>query len=80
MRERIELITGSPQTQWAEHWTNGGTGITKTSGLDTEEITASVAAFGDPSIFMLGSELHSNQEAVDLSKFWQFHRNRLKRP
>lgn len=62
---------------WADHWTNGGTGITGTRGSHTQEITESVAAFGDPQIYMKGTELHSSREVCDLSDFWEFHRRRL---
>lgn len=62
-------------TDWRDHWTNGGTGVTKTSGEDTNEIAESVAIFGDPQIYMKGSELHA--ERFDLSDFWEFHQTRL---
>ncbi len=62
-------------TGWSDHWTNGGTGITKTSEPHTTEITDSVTAFGDPEIYMKGTELHSSRR--DLSDFWEFHRARL---
>ena len=62
---------------WPDHWTNGGTGITNTSGSHTAEIAESVAAFGDPDIYMKGTELHAAIGYGDLSDFWAFHRNRL---
>jgi hypothetical protein len=72
-----ERILESRRVQWPEHWTNGGTGITKTSGSDTEEIAATVAAFGDKRIYMKGTELHCSMERVNLSDFWAYHRARL---
>lgn len=56
---------------WAEHWTNGGTGISKGCGADIAE---SVRQFGNKSIWMRADELHSSRR--DLSDFWQFHRAR----
>ena len=61
---------------WADHWTNGGTGITKTSDT-TDEITESVRQFGDPQIYMKGTELHCSRENCDISDFWKFHKERL---
>lgn len=58
---------------WPEHWSNGGTGVTKTSEPDTTAIAASVTAFNDPQIFMRGSELHATRRPCDLSDFWAFH-------
>ena len=57
---------------WQEHWSNGGTGITKTNGPETAQITACVVAFGDPEIFMKGSELHSTKR--NLNYFWEEYR------
>lgn len=63
---------------WSNHWTNGGTGITKDSSIKPsksyQEISESVAAFGDPDIWMENGnrELHSRHK--DLSRFWAFHR------
>ena len=65
-----------PESQWREHWTNGGTGVTKTSGETTSKISKSVELFGDPEIYMVGSELHSSRKRFDLSDFWEFHRER----
>jgi hypothetical protein len=62
---------GSRPISWTEHWSNGGTGISKGCGA---EIAQSVHEFGDQSIWMSGNELHSSYR--DLSKFWQFHRTR----
>lgn len=68
-------IGSSKCSGWMDHWTNGGTGVTKTSGKDFTEIAESVKLFNDPQIFMKGSELHSTQR--DLSDFWKFHDNRI---
>jgi hypothetical protein len=68
----MNFITSARPIQWPDHWSNGGTGITKTTEPRTTEITAAVKAFGDPAIFMKGSELHANKH--DLSEFWEFER------
>lgn len=61
---------------WPEHALNGGTAVTRTSEPDTTQISESVQAFGDPSIFMKGTELHTTRKPFNLSDFWQFHRER----
>lgn len=66
------------KVQWPEHFSNGGTGVTKTSGDETRQITESVFLFNDPEIYMVGSELHCSRKRVDLSNFWKFHRERPK--
>lgn len=62
--------------KWADHRSNGGTGITKLSpGSETLE---SVRLFGDAEIYLKdgpdGKELHSSKN--DLSDFLEFHRKR----
>lgn len=63
-----------------DHALCGGTFVTNTSGKDTEEITATVEAFGDPEIFMRGNVLHSTRNPFDLSDFWDAHRLRVSKP
>ena len=60
-----------------DHASLGGTFVTNTSGKGTEEITASVEAFGDPEIFMRGVALHSTRKPFDLSDFWAAHKLRV---
>lgn len=60
-------------TNWPEHWTNGGTAISKGCA---GAVADSVAAFGDPAIFMRGEELHSTRKPMNLSDFWEFHLTR----
>lgn len=64
----------------SEYTSHGGTFVTNTSGKDTEEITASVEAFGDPEIFMKGKEMHTTRKPFDLSDFWEAHRKRISEP
>jgi hypothetical protein len=67
---------------WPDHWTNGGTGITKLGNHPVaDDVRESVGLFNDPDIFLnkTGDEMHSTRKIKngDLSDFWQFHRNRL---
>lgn len=64
------------RTHWKEHWTNGGTGITKLA-IDLVPVSESVRLFGDKSIEVRGNELHCTRERISLSDFWEFHRNRI---
>lgn len=59
------------------HALRGGTFVTNTSGRDTQQITDSVAAFGDEEIFMRGIELHTTKRPFNLSDFWAYHRMRV---
>lgn len=59
-------------TNWQFHRSNGGTGLTRTSGKDTAEIQQSVEEFGSAEFFMKGSELHTTRNG-DCSDFWSFH-------
>lgn len=66
-------------TAWSEHWSNGGTGVTGTSGDETERMTSCVEAFGDPEIFMKGTELHCSRKfegMLNLEDFWRFYESR----
>lgn len=65
------------KNDWQDHWTNGGTGVTKTSGHLTAAIAESVEAFRDSQIYMKGTELHMSRERLDLSDFWRLHESRL---
>ena len=65
---------GPTKSDWLEHWTNGGTGVTKLSPERAPLIADSVQAFGNLAIFIKGDELHSTIR--DLSDFWDFHRKR----
>jgi len=72
-------------TQWSDHWTNGGTGIAKLSGDSLSQISESIEAFGDKSIFIksdggAGYEMHFTRDKIDLSDFWEFHRERTGKP
>lgn len=62
------------QVQWPEHFTHGGTGVTRCIVTDANEMRRIVAAFGDPKIFMLGNDLHSTRSPMDLPDFWEFYR------
>ncbi len=74
---KYERIIMSDTNTWPDHFTNGGTGVTKLSGTDVEEIAASIEAFGDPRIYLNGKELHTSRNPADLSDFWAAHRVRL---
>ncbi len=71
---------GEPVTNWPEHWTNGGTGVTKSSPPETEKMAATVALLNDPAVFMIGSELHSTRQPLDLSDFWKLYREQHQEP
>lgn len=69
--------------EWSDHWSNGGTGVTKTSSKrEALELAKSVKDFGDPSVFMKGTELHCTRDTsrgLNLSDFWKFHDTRTGR-
>lgn len=60
--------------EWGEHWTNGGTGITKTNDAD---IIESVRLFNDPEIVMKDGAIHCMRHKIDISDFWKFHYDRI---
>lgn len=70
---------------WPEHWTNGGTAITRLLSEPTAtQVRESVVAFNDPQIFLneAKDEMHSTRKPLNLSDFWHFHYTRIgiKRP
>lgn len=66
---------------WSQHWTNGGTGITKFESPERIKLFEHyVAEFGDKDIFMQNGELHTTKPIhngfLDISDFWEFVRSK----
>ena len=59
------------QTQWEEHWSNGGTGFTKFNPSEKAKYEKAIELIGDPKIFLIGDSLHSTRDLPDLSDFWR---------
>lgn len=57
---------------WPEHWTNGGTGITKFDPERRPLYEAAIKESGRSDIWIVGCELHSSSH--DLSDFWEVFR------
>lgn len=57
---------------WDDHWTNGGTGITRFSPKNLERYKKAIAQSGRSDLFLNGNELHCNQR-TDLSAFWKIY-------
>jgi hypothetical protein len=68
----VAALVGGLCPGWPEHWTNGGTGITKTSEPATSRYRQVIRDYGDPRIWMSGDEMHATM--YDLSDFWEFER------
>lgn len=59
---------GTRGVQWPDHFSNGGTGITKFGPEDRWRYEKAVAAYGK-GVWLVGDALHSSEN--DLSKFWE---------
>lgn len=69
-----------PKMTWEEHWTNGGTGITKLNKNDAELFKPIVEAWNKISskkmrVDAVTGALHTEDNSTcDLSDFWEFQR------
>lgn len=71
----------SERIQWPDHFSNGGTGITRCVSSDPLPLSESIRLFGDSKIYMKEAggvqEMHCSRERIDLSDFWAFHKQRM---
>ena len=79
------LPLGMRVTLWSDHWTNGGTGITKIRGAeDIQKFAEAVKEFGDETLFVKHfadhAELHCSKPGSDLSEFWAFYHKTFPTP
>lgn len=61
------------RVQWPEHWTNGGTGITKFAAEDRPLYEAAIKESGRSDLWLKGDELHSDNRS-DKGDFWRIFR------
>jgi hypothetical protein len=66
------ITAGEFRSLWPEHWTNGGTGMTKFDPEKLPLFEKAIAEYGDPAVFIENNALHSTRR--DLSAFWEVFR------
>lgn len=59
------------RTQWADHFSNGGTGVTKFEPEMRNQYAQAVTNFDNPKVWLRGNELHCSREINDLEDFWR---------
>lgn len=62
----------TPRSNWPQHWTNGGTGITKFDSELRTLFETAIKESGRADLWLEGSELHSTSHK--LSDFWEVFR------
>lgn len=64
--------------QWPEHWTNGGTGVTKLNADKIPFAEAAIAELNDPDLFISNGALHDHRGVLrggkGLGDFWNTYR------
>lgn len=73
MRDRFEEADfGSRVSGWPEHWTNGGTGVTKFDAKDRSIYEVAIKESGRTDLFLKGNELHRNgrRDTGDFYDVW----------
>lgn len=64
-------MIGFDKIQWAQHWTNGGTGVTILSNHRLPIYQRAIAEYGSPDVWIeTEPELSLHTLEKDLSRFW----------